>query len=268
MAIKEFYHDIDLVKVGQLVNARFQNVTTAERNALAATLGAANTGLVVYDTDLKLQMNWDGTQFQTVSIELAGDVVFKGLIDASLPLDDAGQPQPVMPVSGYEYVVSVAGTLSLTGVTFSPNAVVEVGDRVLFTSATQAYVQQRNDVQATETVLGNVRLATQAEVNAGVDALEAVTSATLAGALIANNYVKAKTVTVNVPAGLTGATVTHNLALKDASGYVVNTVDAAGNVISLEVDNVDANSLRVRSLVALTGVKVTVQGGSTTYVGA
>ena len=34
MATKQFYHSIDLVKIGQLVDARFQNVTDTEEQAL------------------------------------------------------------------------------------------------------------------------------------------------------------------------------------------------------------------------------------------
>lgn len=267
MSTKQYYHNIDLVKVGQLVNARKHNLTTTEREALAATLSVDNEGLFVWDTTLKAGFTWSGTEFLADAINLEGDVVFKGLIDASVALDDPGQPQVVTAKSGYEYVVSVAGTLTLTGVTFSPNAVVEVGDRVLFTSATQAYVQQRNDAEATEAALGNVRLASQAEVTAGTQATEAVTPATLGGALVANKYVKQYFGSVNVPAGATGVNVAHGLSLNDAAAFQVNTVDASGNQVSLEVDTVDANTLRLRSLVALTGIKVTVQGASTAYVG-
>lgn len=260
MAIKQFYHDIDLVKVGQLVNARKQNVTTAERNALAATLGVDNRGLFVYDITELAGYTWNGAKFVADAIELQGDVVFKGMIDASVPLDDPAQSQPVEPVSGHEYVVSVAGTLILTGVTFSPNAVAEIGDRVLFTSDTQAYIQQSNYAQATETVLGNVRLATQAEVNAGLNAEKTVTPATLQGKLIAQFYTRQYFATVNIAAN-TPFTVSHGLGLVDRDAFQVNTM-LGNSQISLDVDSVDANSLTLRSLVPLTGVKVTITGAS------
>lgn len=258
MAIKQFYHDIDLVNVGQLIGTRKQNLTTVERDALALLLGAANEGLFVWDTTEKRGYTWDGVQFVGEAIEIEGDVIFKGLIDASLPLDDVGQPQPVEPVSGYEYVVSVAGTLTLAGVTFSPDALVEIGDRVLFISATQAYVQQRNDVQATETVLGNVRLATAAEVLAGVNAETVVTPATLQEKLDDEFYVKQYTEVVDVPA-LTPLTVTHNLGLVDRDAFVINTM-RGNSQVSFDIDSVDANSLTITSLLAITGVRVTVQG--------
>lgn len=270
-ASKQFYHDIDLVKIGQLVNARLQNVTDAEMSALAATLGVANKGLVVYNTTQSAQYSWDGAVFKATSIELAGDLVFKGVVDASVTLDAVGgatpTPAQVEPVSGYQYVVGTAGTLTAAGVTFSPSAVAEVGDVFFFTSPTQAYVIQRNDAEATETVLGNVRLATQAEVSAGAQATEAVTPATLAGALVANKYVKQFFATVDIPAGITGINVIHGLKLKDPAAFQLNTVDAAGNVVSFEADAIDVDTLRLRSFTALTGVKVTVQGASDLYVG-
>jgi hypothetical protein len=52
MAAKEFYHDIDLVKVSQLLNFRVHNITTTDRGTLGGTLSGSHTGLTVYDTDL------------------------------------------------------------------------------------------------------------------------------------------------------------------------------------------------------------------------
>lgn len=253
MAVKQFYHDIDLVNVGQLVGTRKQNVTTAERDALALLLGLENVGLFVYDTDDKREYTWDGVQFVAAAIEIEGDVIFKGVVDASVSLD--GQAEAI---SGYEYVVGTAGTLSMTGVTFNPSGVAEVGDRVLFVSATEAFVQQRNDEQATEATLGNVRLASQAEVNDGIDALKAVTPATLQGKLDGEKYVRQFTALVNVPA-LTPLTVTHNLNLEDRDAFVINTM-RGNSQVSLDVDSVDANSLTLTSLLPLTDVRVTIQG--------
>jgi len=59
---KEFYHDIDL-KANQLFNSRLQNITTASRTTLGASLSTADKGYVVYDTDLLSLFLWDGTQW-------------------------------------------------------------------------------------------------------------------------------------------------------------------------------------------------------------
>ena len=176
MAEKLYYHDINMAKVSQLLNARAQNVTSAQMATLAATLDGSNKGLFVYNTDDNKNYTWNGTEFVADTVEVIGQVVFKGDIN---PANAA----IVGKVSGFQYVVSAAGTLAAAGVTFTPSAEVEIGDVVLFTSETSAIVVQRNDVNSTETVAGNIRLATQAEVDTGLVTDEAVTPATLKGKL-------------------------------------------------------------------------------------
>ena len=52
MATKKFYHDIDMLNVGELKGARLQNITTSDKTTLASSLGSGNKGLQVWDTDL------------------------------------------------------------------------------------------------------------------------------------------------------------------------------------------------------------------------
>ena len=182
MATKQFYHNIDLVKVGQLLDARIKNVTSAEKSTLAAQLGSGNKGLVIYDTDLSEMAIWDGVTFRQVSSDITGDVIFRGVINPTN--SDTGS---VEAVNGNQYVADTAGTLTKTGVTFSPSAEVEVGDIVLFTSSTTATILQRNVDYATATVAGIVELATQAEVDAGTDVDRVITPATLAGSQLASD---------------------------------------------------------------------------------
>lgn len=269
MAELEFFQNLNGQGVAQLKGMRIHNIADAaaqtafEGNGnFGAALGVDNKGLVIYREDLARLAIWDGTQFVFQEVQIAGDIVFKGMFDASLAIDDVGQPQTIEPVAGYQYVVSVAGTFNAggTGVTLNGVQQLEVGDQVLFTSATEAYAIQRNDAEATETTLGNVRLATQAEVIAGTQATEAVTPATLQGKLDGEFYVKQHAETVNI-AALTPLTITHNLNLVDRNSFTVNVV-RNNSVISVDVDSVDANSLTLTSLVTLTGVRVTVQGAS------
>ena len=182
MATKQFYHNIDLVKVGQLLDARIKNVTSAEKSTLAAQLGSGNKGLVIYDTDVSEMAIWDGVTFRQVSSDITGDVIFRGVINPTN--SDTGS---VESVNGNQYVADTAGTLTRTGVTFSPSADVEVGDIVLFTGPTTATILQRNVDYATETVAGIIELATQAEVDAGTDVDRAITPATLAGSQLASD---------------------------------------------------------------------------------
>lgn len=271
MAVKQFYHDIDLVNVGQLVGARLQNVSASAMATLAGQLGAANKGLTVYNTTDNRIYVFNGTGFDPFQIDVAGDIKFRGVINAA-------NAEAVEKVSGYQYVVDTAGTLAAAGVTFSPSATVEVGDQVLFVSATEAYVLQRNDVQATETTLGNVALATQAEVNAGLNDTDAVTSKTLHGYIdpilaaqaakdaeqdgrlmaLEATQVYSYFATVDLAAA-TPFTVMHNLNFSNKDAFVIRTA-LGGSDISLDVDSVNANSLTLTSLVPLTGVSVFVVG--------
>lgn len=287
MAEKLYYHDINMAKVSQLLNARAQNVTTAQMVSLAATLDGSNKGLFVYNIDENKNYTWNGTEFVADNIEVIGQVVFKGDINPA----NAGT---VEKVSGFQYVVSAGGTLASAGVTFTPSAEVEIGDVVLFTSETTAIVVQRNDVNSTETVAGNIRLATQAEVDTGLVTDEAVTPATLKGKLdpilaaqaakdleqdgrltavegvntaqngrltsLEADRVKHYFATVNLVAG-TPLNVSHALNLANANGFVVNTT-FGGSQVSLDIDVVDANTIALTSLVPLTGVNVTVIGRS------
>ncbi len=288
MASKQFYHDIDLVAVGQLINARLQNVDNAGMAALAATLGAGNTGLVVYNTEQSQQFNWDGTKFDPVQVDVAGDIVFKGVVDAT-----AGVETQTVAVNGYQYVVTVGGvvptpltigaaSVAVVGDTNADGAIdVEAGDILLFvdvagtgadvagtqsTVADTLYVIQRNTEQATDVAIGSARLATQAEATAGVVDNAIVTPETMGGALVANKYVKQYYGTVDLTAN-TPANIAHGLNLTNPAAFMIDTLDSTGKQFHLEVNAVDSNTVSVTSLLDLTGVQVTIQGASTVYPG-
>lgn len=176
MATKKFLHDIDLASLGQIKHARIHNVTSVDLTTLAGDLGAAHRGLVVYNTTDSTLYTWNGASFNKYSYEVTGDIVFKGIINPTTSSSVVGK-------SGDQYVVDTAGTLStqLGAITYTPSANVEVGDVVLFTSATTASILERNLEQATTTTLGTVRISTQAEVDAGSVTDEVVTPATLHG---------------------------------------------------------------------------------------
>jgi len=232
MSNQRIMHDMDLAKVGQILDARIQNVTTAEKNALAGTLGAGNTGLFVFDTDEETLNIWDGSTFRTISPDVSGDVIFKGLINPSNVASIASDPSHA---SGHQYIVDVAGTLSATGVTFTPTATVEVGDMVLWTSTTEASVINKNFNEATETSAGTVELATQAEVDAGTDTERAITPATLAGSTLASDVA-------------TAGTDIDNLELfvgRDSSGAINSLADniTATNLIDA-INELNANFLQ------------------------
>lgn len=178
MATKKFLHDIDLVSVGQLKNARIHNVTSIELVSLAGELGASNRGFIVYNTTDSTLYTWNGSAFDKYTFEVTGDIQFKGFINPS-------SSSSKTPVSGHQYIVDAAGALSTQGgtITYSPSANVEVGDIVLFTSSSTASIFERNLEQATVTTTGTVKLANQGEVNAGINSSAAVTP------FVLHNYV-------------------------------------------------------------------------------
>jgi hypothetical protein len=63
MVSKQFYQDIDMVNIGQLIGARHQNVNNADMIAMVTLLGSNNKGLVVWNTDQNKEFVWDGTSF-------------------------------------------------------------------------------------------------------------------------------------------------------------------------------------------------------------
>jgi hypothetical protein len=67
MAVQKIYVDYDFNK-NQILNAKLQPVTTAERNALASGYNSSDAGLVVYDTTQHLLYAWDGNQWDQVSV--------------------------------------------------------------------------------------------------------------------------------------------------------------------------------------------------------
>ena len=173
MATKQFFHDIDLVKVGQLVDARIQNVTDAEESALAAQLAGRSAGLVVYNTTVETLKIWDGGTpgaFRSVSSDIEGDIVFKGTIN---PTNLATKVAAAK--KGHQFVADVQAQLTIGSTTHD----VEVGDVVLFTedagASVEATVFNRNIDAASTEQAGIVELATDTEVSDGTRTDVAIT---------------------------------------------------------------------------------------------
>lgn len=177
MATKQFFHDIDLVKVGQLLDARIHNVTDAQESALAASIQNESPGLVVYNTTTQTLKIWDGIDtFRSVSSDIEGDIVFKGTIN---PTNLATKVAAAK--KGHQFVADVAGDLTIGSTTHT----VEVGDIVLFTedagASVEATVFNRNIDAATTDQAGIVELADVAETSAGTSTTHAITPASFAG---------------------------------------------------------------------------------------
>jgi hypothetical protein len=250
MATRNSYVDQDFNKQS-LLNAKIQPLTTTAKNTLAATLVAADEGLTVFDTTLNRLQVWDGASFTDAVPGVASSVVFRGVVGY-----DATEPST--PALGDLYIFSTAGLN-----TWATNSEeVQIGDQVIYTGTDWSYIQG-NAVQASETVLGLVKIATQVETNAGVSDLVAVTPAKLA-AYVASGATNPrparifKTTIASLVAN-TPATVTHNLAVNAASEVVVQTYQG-GAQIDLVVSPTSVNAITIESNVGLSNVTVVVVG--------
>jgi hypothetical protein len=378
MAVKKFYHDIDLVSVGQLLNARLHNVDSTARATLAATpLTVDHKGLQVWDTDDNAPYIWNGVAWLRDALVITGDVVFRGTIDASVSLDAQATAE-----AGNQYVVSTAGTPSMTGVTFTPSSAVELGDVILFTSSSAATVLQRNLEDAivdadfasaglmTTDGSGNYTVTTNNSSNWNTafgwgdhaaqgyitsetnDLTSAVTWANVPnanitessvtqhqGALSINEsqitftsaFIELTDLSIGTPASASGSgdiaynnttgvvtytppelsgiatnanaigtlsslettqkanlvaainemrgalpktyfngtvtltadteiTIAHALELTNKDSYIITVADTTGSQVSVDIDSVDTNNLKITSSVALTGIKVAIIG--------
>lgn len=253
MATKDYYHNIDLKEVSQLLNARIHNVTTAERTTLGGGLNTDHIGLHVWDTDESLQYYWDGTQWVQGVTTITGAMIYKGT-HGDLTTEPSGKE------IGHVYVLTTGGTITWAGQTIEPNTTVQANDQVIYRGGDIWDVVQGDADEATELVLGLIELATQAEVNTGTDATRAVTPATLQGKI--DSLSLAKTYynnAANIPA-ITPLTITHNLGLQNKDAFTIRVSDSSGSDIGVDVDSVDVNSLTLTSLLPVTGAKVTVIG--------
>lgn len=253
MAIRDFYTDIDLQKVSSLVNTRIQNITTANRTTLAGTLNTANVGLIVFDTDLLQQFYWSGSSFISGIAPIAGAMVYQGAYP-SLTVT------PSNPLVGYVYVLTTAGTISWTTQTFSPSAIVQVNDQVVYRGSNVWDVLQGNAIETTNTSLGVSQVATQAEVNAGSDTTHAVVSSTLASFAGTRAFAKTYFIPFASTVANTPLTITHNLGLQNKDAYVISVKGSNSSEVSVDVDSVSVNSCTITTAVALTACTITVIG--------
>jgi hypothetical protein len=247
MATKLYYHDLDLVKVSELLNARIHNITTSARTTLGGTLATGNKGLLVYDTELSGFYVWNGSAWAAVTSTVSGAMTFKGVVTFNATV-------PTSPATGDFYVFSNSGSNTWQGTT-----VVETGDSVVWDGTEWKFIQG-NVLDASETVKGVVELANTAEAETGTDTIRAVTPAGVQAKLI--NYRAAKvyygssiSLTANIP-----ATVAHNLNLQNKNAFTINVMDSGHSAISVDVDSTDQNNLTLTSAVTLTGVSVTIIG--------
>ena len=257
MATKQFYHDIDLVKVGQLVDARIQNVSDAEESALAASLGGDNAGLVIYNTTTTTLKIWDGSEFKSVSSDIDGDIVFKGVIN---PTNLATKVAAAK--KGHQFVADVAADLVIGGTTHT----VEVGDVVLFVheegATEEVTVFNRNIDAATTDVAGIVELADVAETSAGTAGDRAITPASFAGSTWATRIGQAEA-DINA-----NASEIDDLELFVGEGTSLDIGSSLADAVNQLKDRADSADGEIDSLEAFAGEGVTLKTAATTLATA
>lgn len=253
MAIKAFYHDFDLAKVSQITNARIQNITNANMTTLASTLTAANTGLLVWNTDVSQQYYWSGTAFVAGVATVVGAMVYQGTYASLITT-------PASPAVGYMYVLTATGTLTWATQTFSPSAVVVAGDQAIYRGANVWDILQGDSIETSTTALGTSKVALQTEVNAGTDATHAVVSSTLASFVATKAFAKVYFNASITTVANTALTITHGLGLQNLNSYTASVKTSTGGEVSVEVDSVSVNTFTITTAVALTTANITVIG--------
>lgn len=246
MATKEFYHDIDLVKLSELKNFRIHNITTGARTTLAGTLSSTHKGLSVWDTDLDKLCIWDGTVFEVIG-SVTGGMVFQGAVAYNAA-------EPGTPSTGDYYVFTSAGAC-----TWNASDVVQIGDSVVWNGTDWSFIQG-NVLASSESVAGVIEIATQSETNTGTDDVRAVTALKLATYATTKAYAKTYFASGLTLVANTPLTVTHSLALQNRNAFVCKVTDSSHSEVSVDIDSVDANSLTITSAIAGSGYQICVVG--------
>lgn len=241
---RKYYTDIDLQFDAELQNAAIQKVTTATRTTLGGSL-TATQNIIVFDTDLSKFFGWSGSSWTDLSQAISNPLTLKGEIDAS-----TNPAYPATPAIGDTWIITVAGTVG--------GQTVEVGDQIIY-STSGWFILQSNLVQATETIPGYVRLATQAEVGAGTNDSAAITPLKLATEInITKPRPKQFTTTVNLVAN-TPLNIAHNLALSNRDAYQLEAKVLNAPAI-FDQASVDVNTITLTSKKTVNNVYVVIHG--------
>lgn len=254
MATEKYYHDLDLVGISQLKNARKQNVTQAEMDALALVLGAENKGLFVFNTETEESSTWTGTEFKIDAPKVQGAMVYRGAISApgSMPTDV---------LAGHSFVYTGPATeLAWVDQVFAPDASIEPGDQIVYRGDGTWDIYDGAEELASETVAGIAKRSSIDETKSGTNVENFVTPAGVS-AFVAHRklttvyFADNQTLQANIP-----LSVAHNMNLQHKDAFTIRVADSAGSSISVQVQSQDVNTVTITSAVGLIGVKITVIG--------
>lgn len=233
-----FGTDIQLDGGAAIINLRTPNHTTAP--------AAPNKGQVYFNTTDNKFYGYNGTTWIDISQIVNNAIVLKG----DLTNANTNPAFPASPATGDSYFVTTnAGTIG--GLT------VEIGDQLIFGNSGW-FVLQANIITASVTAAGVSRLATQAEMNAGLAGVAATPDkiVTYVGSLA---FAKKAVVVVGTLAANTPAIVTHNFGLASFSDM---SVDVYSNATKINIDLAftSANTVTITSLASYSMVRVVFFG--------
>jgi hypothetical protein len=224
----------------------------AENGTGFTTGGAPSKGRFMYD-DVALRLMYDdGANVQTVAIltDVAGLLDFKGGYNATTNTPNLTAGTGIL--KGDYYVVTVGGAFYGT--------TLEVGDSLFANSDTPIVlaswtIVQGNNVPASETVAGVVKLSTTALANAGSDDLTAMTPKKVFEA----TYLPHKyTIPSTAVGGGTPVTVTHNLGTLTPTFTIIR--ESTNAQVGLLVNNFTLNTMDITKNGASYNIIGTVQG--------
>ena len=256
-----------------LVNYTFEGneIQNALVHALATAPTVYGAGQVYFDTALNKLGIYDGTawyyvyalndagtsatdlwsanQIQTaINAAVSGGVSYQGGYDAATNTPDLEAGTGVL--KGYMYTVTAAGTFFTEQVSIGDVIIAEIDAPSTLADYT---IVERNLNTATETSEGTVRLATQAEVDAGTAGASAVTPDKFQQAITNLGLVKTFAVDLDgageasvvrvFAGGKTTWTVTHNLGTVDVD-VIVKEI-ATGEVVGTEIVATTVNAIEV-----------------------
>ena len=192
---------------------------------------------------------WSADQIQSaIDTAVSGGVIYKGGYNAATNTPDLEAGTGVL--KGFMYTVTAAGNFFTEAVSIGDVLIAEIDAPTTLADWT---VVERNLNTATETSEGTVRLATQAEVDAGTAGALAVTPDKFQQALINADIPSRFAVDLDgageasvvrvFAGGQTTWTVTHNLGTVDVD-VIVKEI-ATGEVVSTEVIATTINAIEV-----------------------
>lgn len=250
---------VTTAKIGdsQVTLAKIQNITTAR------VLGRVTAGSgVTEQLELVLSGALGGvtnpaTKLATVQAiidHVAGVVSAIGTLQGAFVAGTVNLPGTASTKKGDYWYVTGSGTTQ--GIVLNPGDVIIANiDNASPTLATDYIFLESNRDQASETVLGVIRLATQAETNAGTDDTRAVTPLKL-HTWFAQSTLRSYSALIG---GATTINVTHNLNTEDIVVQFYYAVSKEAFLTDYTITNANALSVTFSTAPAASAVRIVVK---------